>query len=686
MDDGVFNAICAGLVGVILALCASFYATSRPSPPAPATLSTSVKIQPSAVPSPSAQPSRLPLYIFYGTQTGRATELARALEKAAATALPECQPRVLDMSTLAPSSAQLASLSSTASVALFLTSTYGEGDPPDNAAAFVAWLRSAEHSPTLLCRLRYSVFGLGNRQYEHYNRAGKVVNARLEALGGVRVYRHGEGDDDGDLEEDFEQWKGGGLWEALRGAAREVLAEAGASLPTVQQQPAAGTSVLPPALPLRVRLLPAPQPPLPPHCTATYQVALPASQLLAAAQHAHSRGRHFFTARPLACTVSRELRTLASPGASTRHLELALAGSTASYGTADTCLVCPENEPALVTAVAERLGLDPSAWFTLEALVPEQEAAPLFPTPCTVRTALGCFLDIAGPLRRPLAGELAPYAGDKGERETLQRLGAEGADKQTRDLWRMVVTGAASTGVRASASASATTSTPLQPWGLLQLLTAFPSLKPSLEALCQLLPLLTPRAYTIASSPLAHPSTLAIAASHLQGGVCSSYLGRCQAGDTVRCQVAPSTFKLPASGSVPVILVGPGTGVAPMRAFLQERRALKQQLQAGAALPPAVLFFGCRSSEEDYIYREELEAAREEGVLSQLHCAFSRQGGEGSKVYVQHLIAREGAGLWQLLQGQQAHVYVCGATGMGAGVAAAFQEVSVRAPVEEGAA
>ncbi|KAF0685521.1 Aste57867_22613 [Aphanomyces stellatus] len=133
--------------------------------------------------------------------------------------------------------------------------------------------------------------------------------------------------------------------------------------------------------------------------------------------------------------------------------------------------------------------------------------------------------------------------------------------------------------------------------------------------------------------------------------------------------VRKSTFKLPSSSATPIIMIGPGTGIAPMRAFLQERQ---HQRNAGEAVGPTWLFFGCRRQAEDYLYQDELAAYEADGTLSQLHVAFSRDTAQ--KVYVQHLIKQQGEALWALLAAG-AHIYVCGATLMGTDVHKSFVEL-----------
>lgn len=119
--------------------------------------------------------------------------------------------------------------------------------------------------------------------------------------------------------------------------------------------------------------------------------------------------------------------------------------------------------------------------------------------------------------------------------------------------------------------------------------------------------------------------------------------------------VRPSTFKLPSDASKPVIMVGPGTGVAPMRAFLQERR---HQKAAGQTVGDTVLFFGCRRRDDDFIYEDELMQYAQDGTLTTLELAFSREQPE--KVYVQHKLRDKAQQLWDLIHNKGAYIYVCG--------------------------
>ena len=194
---------------------------------------------------------------------------------------------------------------------------------------------------------------------------------------------------------------------------------------------------------------------------------------------------------------------------------------------------------------------------------------------------------------------------------------------------------------------------------LIDLLVRYPGALESPRALVAMLPALAPRVYSIASSLKAHPGevhlTVALVryASHGRDrvGIASSFLAERAAPGPVRIYLqSNSRFRLPEDPATPVIMIGPGTGIAPFRAFLHERRAI------GAA-GPSWLFFGDRHAASDFLYRDELEGFRKDGTLSRLDLAFSRDQPE--KVYVQHRMLESAAELWGWLR-DGAHLYVCG--------------------------
>jgi cytochrome P450/NADPH-cytochrome P450 reductase len=219
-------------------------------------------------------------------------------------------------------------------------------------------------------------------------------------------------------------------------------------------------------------------------------------------------------------------------------------------------------------------------------------------------------------------------------------------------------------------------------YSTLDLLEQHPDIQLPFSTYLNMLKPLTPRQYSISSSPLANVEFIqdtesntaqrmtasitydvhdeAAWSGHGQFyGVASTYLARQGSGDKVRCYTRPTNvnFHLPLDPTTPVIMAAAGTGIAPMRGFLQERATIKAA--RGAALGPAILYFGCRDYQKDFIYSEELAKWEKEGVVSVRPC-FSKSGPEGSQKYVQDRMWEDREELATLFAEQGAKVFVCG--------------------------
>ncbi|AVH37403.1 reductase [Pseudomonas monteilii] len=322
-----------------------------------------------------------------------------------------------------------------------------------------------------------------------------------------------------------------------------------------------------------------------------------------------------------------ENRLLNGPGASkeTRQLVFDLSGSGFSYAAGDALGVWPRNCPTLVDELLALTQLDGQAMVELKG----QPAMPL-------AEALQAHLEIA----KVTPQQLQAFAGSAPD---LQRLLQPECKAELQD-WL---------------------------WGrqLVDVLRAFPQKLP-LASWLDLLKPLQPRLYSISSSPLAHPDQVHLTVSTVRygerKGVCSSFLAdRAQALKVAIFPQVSKHFRLPEDDSVPVIMVGPGTGIAPFRAFLEER-------EARGAKGGNWLFFGEQYAATDFYYQDQLQAWQASGHL-RLDTAFSRDQAE--KIYVQQRMLEQGAQLWQWLEAG-AYFYVCGdAQRMAKDVDAALREV-----------
>jgi sulfite reductase (NADPH) flavoprotein alpha-component len=314
-------------------------------------------------------------------------------------------------------------------------------------------------------------------------------------------------------------------------------------------------------------------------------------------------------------------RRLSGPGSAkdTRHFELDLTGWGLSFEVGDSVGVCPSNDPELVDEIIRTLG------FTGDEEVPRPKGEPT-----TLREAL--LRDYS--ITQPTPKFLKAIAQRASAAPTLHYLLAPDRkhDLQTY-LWGMEV---------------------------IDFLIEHPSVRFTPEEFVGLLPKLQPRLYSVASSLKAYPDQVHLIVdvvryeSHgrLRKGVASTFLA--ERANGVPVPVFPSVakhFHLPEDPDTPIIMVGPGTGVAPFRAYLQERKAT-------GAKGKSWLFYGSQHEKCDFAYREDFEAFIKEGILTRLDCAWSRD--QPQKIYVQHKMMENAAEIWRWIDQEGAHFFVCG--------------------------
>ena len=327
---------------------------------------------------------------------------------------------------------------------------------------------------------------------------------------------------------------------------------------------------------------------------------------------------------PLAARLL-ENRVLNKDGSSkdTRHLVIDIAGSGLTYQVGDSLGVYPSNRPQAVDEIIALLG----------ATGNEPVSLPRLSGPVSLQEALASKLSLSGPTRKILE-TLAARTADPREKEQLAALLAPEA-KEAQEMF-------------------------LGQREYIDLLEEFPGAKLSPQELVDHLRRLMPRLYSIASSPKAYPGQVHLTVAPVRYesnfrrryGVCSTFLAdRVTRRKTpIPVFVAESHFGLPEDLAQDVIMIGPGTGVAPFRAFLQERVATQ-------ATGRNWLFFGDQHQATDFLYGAEWQQYAAEGKLARLDTAFSRD--QAKKVYVQDRMREAGSELWQWLQGG-AYFYVCG--------------------------
>lgn len=502
-----------------------------------------------------------PLTILYGSQTGTAESLAKQISKEAGKR--GFAPAILDMAEV--SADQLQSHSNL----LVITSTYGEGEPPDSAKALHTALREGTHA---LASVRYSVCALGDTNYTLFCQAGKDFDTYLEKHGATRIAPRA--DCDVDYEAPFTTWLDTTL---------TALGSRSADFQSASE--------------------PAPTAPL------VYDKKNP------------------FPAPVLT------VRNLNAPGSAkeVNHIEFDLTGSGLTYEAGDALGVIPQNCADLVSAVMQSLGCD------------GEEAVPTPAGELPLRTALLQHYDLGKP---------APAL--------LELLNVAGSVSAPSPPLHHVLD--ALLALRASQ------------------ISNLKSQIPSPVAFVGALKKIQPRLYSISSSPKAHPNQVHLTVGAVRyefnglprKGVCSTFLAeRALAHGTAGVFVhSNKAFRPPTNPDAPMIMVGPGTGIAPFRAFLEERAATN-------APGKNWLFFGDQKAATDFLYREELQSLRASGVLTRLDLAFSRDQPE--KIYVQNKMLDNAAELFAWLE-QGAYFYVCGdASRMAKDVDAALHQVIERA-------
>lgn len=328
------------------------------------------------------------------------------------------------------------------------------------------------------------------------------------------------------------------------------------------------------------------------------------------------------------------------------HIEFDIDGSKMRYDAGDHLAVYAHNDSELVEKLGKFTNKDLDTIFTLINTDEESSKKHPFPCPCSYRTALTHYLDITMNPRTHVLKELSEYATDPEEKEKLRLMASTSPEGKA--LYQSWIIQDNRT--------------------IVHVLEDLPSCKPALDHLCELLPRLQPRYYSISSSPKLYPNTVHITAvlveyttptNRVNKGVATTLLAQMtpkegEDAPTIPIFIRKSQFRLPTKPQTPIIMVGPGTGYAPFRGFLQDRKFNKDE---GKPVGENIVYFGCRKRSEDFIYEEELTGYEKDSFIT-LHSAFSRDQQE--KVYVTHLLEKNCDEVWRVIGENNGHFYICG--------------------------
>ncbi|XP_004454061.2 NADPH-dependent diflavin oxidoreductase 1 isoform X1 [Dasypus novemcinctus] len=544
------------------------------------------------------------LLVLFGSQTGTAEDVSQRLGRDARRRRLGCRVQALD-------SYPLVNLINE-SLVIFVCATTGQGDPPDNMKNFWRFIFRKNLPSTSLCQMDFAVLGLGDSSYPKFNFVAKKLHRRLLQLGGSALLPVGLGDDQHELGPDaaVDPWLRD-LWEKVLGLH---------PLPP-------GLDVIPPGVPLPSRFTLQFLQEAPSTCSEDPQARV-------GSQGPPSELRPF-----LAPVVSNQRVTGSSHFQDVRLIEFDIAGSGVNFTAGDLAMIQPENAASHVQRFCQVLGLAPDQCFTLQPREPDTACPAQLPQPCTVQHLVSQYLDIASVPRRSFFELLACLSPNELEREKLLELSSAQGQEALHEYC----------------------SRPRRT--ILEVLCDFPHSAGAIppDYLLDLVPPIRPRAFSIASSLLARPCRLQILVAVVRyqtrlqeprRGLCSSWLASLDPGQgpvQVPLWVRSGGLAFPDTPDTPVVMVGPGTGVAPFRAAIQERVA---QGQKGN-----FLFFGCRRRDQDFYWEAEWQELEERGCLT-LVTAFSRD--QEQKVYVQHRLRQHGPLIWDLLDRQGAYFYLAG--------------------------
>ncbi|CAD8153824.1 unnamed protein product [Paramecium pentaurelia] len=494
-------------------------------------------------------------------------------------------------------------------LSIFFVSTYGVGSCSSDAQKFNSWIFSQERKNDEFNCMSYIVFALGNTNHENYCQFGIRLDKRLEELGAKRLFVLGKGNAaENTTENDYQDWINTGVEQTL-----------------IQTYPAQTCD--PKKFEQSIQKI-------------KYTNEPENEQL----ENLDYQAQKYKSSITFTINEIKELKKKPTLGNSTLFIDLI--ADNINYKTASNIAIYPQNSDQDINELCNQLRFDKNMKFEIVTTSKHP-----FPNPISIQNYLRKYCDFTGLITKKQLMELSNLAINKQIKEELLKASSfEGRDFYEEHFQKK----------RES---------------LLTVIKKYNIRNLSIEQLLEICPLITPRFFTIASSNMKYPKNIHILASQLilyekRLGLCSQYFSTLKKGSIIKGYLSDSKFTFPKNPKVPVLLIGPGAGLAPMRALIQERDYYLEsnKLDMSPFQGNMDLLFGCRT-EDEYFFEEELKNYEKNGTLSNLKVAFSRKE---VKQYVTDIMDLNQIHSHLTMEGL---IYICGSSQMGRDITNKIQDM-----------
>ncbi|KAL6406876.1 NADPH cytochrome p450 [Ilyonectria robusta] len=575
------------------------------------------------------------LVVFWGSQSGTAEGFAQRLARESHQRF-KLKPVVADLSEYdAESVARL----SAQTLAVFIVSTYGEGDPSDNAQDFVSWMNSTAKAS--LEHVKFAAFGCGNSNYRYFNKTVDEVVTAMAKFGATQILPTGKGNEaTRTTEEDFMDWK------------ERLFSTLASNLGLSEQESA-----------------------YEPLVDVIEQPSTPADQLHLGRpfQKMGSRNTMGMDIVSVPVVSNKVLTRYATQDRACIEVTVDLsAHAQIKYKTGDHIAVWPENSAEEVDRLLRVLKIESKRDIPIKIMQKSDYDDAKVPSLTTVEALFRFYLEVCSPVPRETVSALAlmsPSVKVKQALETISKnreIYASFLENNHLTLSRLLDY---AVGIDPSIS-----------WDSLPLcfiIDALPTMQPRLYSIASSR-VTSPRAVTLTVS--VKPSTLRANPDVMIPGLASTFLSTKKPSEnnstdspSMYIQIRKSTFKLPTNSAIPLVMVAAGTGIAPFRAFLHERARLSS---VGKQIGPMILFFGCQN-QVDYLYEEELGELRSGPLAGKLEIVTAFSRADGKKTYVQDMVQSRRMDVIQMLGDDDAAFYICGAATMAKAVGSVLTEATM---------